>query len=270
MNVLRRNNVRVIGNGPRTLLFVNGFGCDQSIWRYLTPAFAEHFTLVLFDHVGAGLSVAAAYDAAKYSSLEGYAQDVLEICDHLGRDEIYLVGHSVGAMIGTLAAIAAPERFRKLLLLCPSPCYVNDAEYYGGFDRPDLEAMLAFMETDYVGWADTFAPFIMGTPDRPTLTAELTHSFCQTNPAIARQFARVTFLSDNRRDVGRLRIPCLLVQCAEDLVAPPEVGEFLLAAIPDATLVTLPVSGHCPQLSAPTQTLNALEAYLPGGRLWVN
>jgi sigma-B regulation protein RsbQ len=264
MQILQRNNVRVLGQGPQKMVFVNGFGCDQSIWRYITPAFSdpEQFTLVLYDHVGAGQSVTAAYEPSKYTSLQGYAQDLIEICECLDLRSTILVGHSVGSMIGMLAAITKPELFKQILMLCPSPCYVNQAGYHGGFDRADIESMLKFMETDYVGWADTFGPFIMGNPDRPSLAAELTHSFCQTNPAIAQQFARVTFLSDNRIDVMQLQQPCLVVQCEEDLIAPLEVGEFLEGAMPDALLVTLPIAGHCPQLSAPAQTLSAMETFL--------
>lgn len=264
MNTLQRNNVRVLGRGPRPIIFVNGFGCDQSMWRYLIPAFADsrQFSLVLYDHVGAGQSVVEAYKPGKYVSLQGYAQDLLEICHELKLKDMTLIGHSVGGMIGTLAAIAEPELFQQLLLLCPSPCYLNEADYHGGFDRADLEAMLAFMETDYVGWADTFGPFIMGAPDRPSLATELIHSLCQTNPAIARQFARVTFLSDNRADVARLQHRCLLIQCEQDLIAPLEVGAYLQEAIPGARLVTLPISGHCPQLSAPVPTLKAIEDFM--------
>jgi sigma-B regulation protein RsbQ len=262
MTALKRNNVHVAGRGQQTLLFVNGFGCDQTIWRYILPALAEHYRLVLFDHVGAGLSDATAYNPQKYASLHGYAQDVLEICEELDLSAVTLVGHSVGAMIGALAAIQAPERFQRLLLLCPSPCYLNEADYHGGFDRADIENMLSFMERDFVEWADTFAPLIMGNPDRPTLSAELIHSFCQNDPAIARKFARVTFLSDNRADLARLHTPCLLVQCAQDLIAPLEVGDYLHTALPDSTLVTLPVSGHCPHVSAPRETLAAMEAYM--------
>ncbi|GAB3227789.1 alpha/beta hydrolase [Hymenobacter seoulensis] len=262
INVIKRNNVRIVGQGSRTLLFVNGFGCDQTLWRYIIPAFSQHFRLVLFDHVGAGLSDASAYNPAKYATLDGYAQDLLDICHFLDLKQTILVGHSVGAMIGVLAAIKEPEHFEQLLLLCPSPCYLNDADYRGGFDRDDIDAMLAFMEQDYVGWADSFAQLIMGNPDRPTLATELIHSFCQNDPTIAKQFARVTFLADNRTDVKQVKTPCLLVQCAEDIIAPPEVGEYLKAAIPDATLITLPVSGHCPHISAPTETLQAMEDFM--------
>lgn len=262
INVLKRNNVRVLGQGAQTLLFVNGFGCDQSIWRYLLPALSAQYQLVLFDHVGAGLSDTTAYDPEKYASLEGYAQDVLDICHYLNLRQPILIGHSVGAIIGVLAAIQEPHMFQQLLLLCPSACYLNESNYHGGFELADIEQMLSFMDRDYVGWADSFAPFIMGNPDQPSLAAELTHSFCQNDPTIARQFARVTFLSDNRADVHQLRVPCLLVQCAQDFIAPLEVGEYLHDAIPESTLVTLPVSGHCPHVSAPIETLQALEAFM--------
>jgi sigma-B regulation protein RsbQ len=262
MSVLKRNNVHIVGRGSQPLLFVNGFGCDQTIWRSILPALAQHYRLILFDHIGAGLSDVTAYDPAKYASLEGYAQDVLTICEQLELTDVTLVGHSVGATIGALAAVQQPAWFRRLLLLCPSPCYFNAEDYHGGFEREDLESMLRFMEQDFVGWADSFASFLMGNPDQPALTAELAHSFCQNDPAIAKRFARVTFLADNRADMARLRTPSLLLQCAQDLVAPPEVGDYLHATIPRSTLVTLPVSGHCPHVSAPRETLAAMEAYL--------
>ncbi|OON68689.1 alpha/beta fold hydrolase [Hymenobacter sp. CRA2] len=262
MDITKRNNVHVIGHGTRTFLFVNGFGCDQTIWHSLTPALLSRYKLVLYDHVGAGLSDISAYDANRYSTLQGYAQDVLDICQHLALQDVVLVGHSVGGTIAALAAIAEPERFAQLMLLCPSPCYLNDEHYQGGFERLDVEQMLAFMDQDFVGWADSFASFIMGTPDRPSLSVELAHRFCQNDPVIAKRFARVTFLSDNRADMAQLRTPCLLVQCAEDLIAPPTVGEFLQMVIPGATLVTLPISGHCPHVSAPMDTLSVIESYL--------
>ena len=262
MNVLKRNNVRVTGRGTRTLLFVNGFGCDQSIWRFVTPALSEHFRLVLFDHVGAGLSDATAYEPTKYATLSGYANDVLDICRELDLQNVTLIGHSVGAMIGILAAIQEPQYFQQLLLLCPSPCYLNEGDYHGGFERQDLEQMLTFMEQDFVGWADYITPFIMGNPVRPSLTAELAHSFCQNDPVIARKFARVTFMGDNRADISLCYTPCLLVQCAQDVIAPLEVGDYLLAYLPDATLITLPVAGHCPHVSAPAETLHAIEAFM--------
>lgn len=261
-DILQRNNVQVAGHGSRTLLFVNGFGCDQSMWRYITPALSKHFKLVLFDHVGGSLSDASAYEPMKYTSLHGYAQDVLAICEELALPQVTLIGHSVGAMIGVLAAIAKPNQFEQLLLLCPSPCYLNEPGYHGGFDKDDITSMLEFMQTDYVGWADTFAPLIMGNPEQPSLADELSQSFCQTIPTIAQQFARVTFLSDNRLDITRLKTPCVLLQSAKDLIAPPEVGAYMEAHMPSSTLITLPVAGHCPQLSAPVETLLAVEACL--------
>jgi sigma-B regulation protein RsbQ len=244
------------------MMFAHGFGCDQNMWRFITSVFEKHYQIVVFDYVGSGQSDVSAYDPAKYASLDGYAQDVLSICRELGLTDVTLVGHSVGAMIGMLAAIEEPTRFQQLLLLCPSPCYLNQCDYYGGFERGDVEAMLSYMEQDFVGWAESFAPFLMGNPDHPSLAAELAHSFCQTDPIIAKQFARVTFLSDNRQDLPHLHTPCLLVQCAKDLIAPPEVGDYLQAAIPGATLVTLPVNGHCPHVSAPRETLKAIEAFM--------
>lgn len=261
-NILQRNNVQMVGHGPRTLLFVNGFGCDQTMWRYITPAFSEHFKLVLFDHVGGSLSDTNAYEPLKYATLHGYAHDVLAICKQLDLQQVTLIGHSVGAMIGVLAAVAEPQWFQQLLLLCPSPCYFNEPGYHGGFDKDDINSMLQFMQTDYVGWADTFAPLIMGNPDQPSLADELSYSFCQTIPAIAQQFARVTFLSDNRLDIAHLKTPCVVLQSANDLIAPPEVGAYMEAHIPGSTLITLPVAGHCPQLSAPVETLLAMEACL--------
>jgi len=262
MNVMQRNNVRLLGNGAQTLLFVNGLGCDQRIWHYLTPALIDRYTLVLFDHVGAGLSDPAAYIEAKYGSLQGYADDVLDICRHLQLSQVVLIGHSVGAMIGTLAALAEPHWFRQLVMLAPSPCFLNEPGYHGGFDRAELAALLAFMETDYVGWVEAFGPVIMGAPDNPTLSHELIESFCQTNPVFAKRFVRLTFLSDLRTEVARLRQPTLLVQCRHDALVPPQVGAYLQAAIPGATLVTLPTTGHCPHVSAPAATYEALQAFL--------
>ncbi|WBO85025.1 alpha/beta fold hydrolase [Hymenobacter yonginensis] len=262
MDILKRNNVRVFGHGPRTLLLVNGYGCDQSIWGSVAPTLAKQFRVVLFDQMGAGDADFAAYEPDKYASLAGYTQDLLDICRHLKLTQVTLIGHSVGAMICMLAAIEEPGLFRQLLLLCPSPCYTNHPDYHGGFEQTDIDSMLAYMETDFVGWADSFAHFVMGTPDRPSLVMELSHRFCKNDQLIAKQFARVTFTSDNRHDLERVTTPCLLVQCAQDLVAPLEVGAYLLAAIPQATLVTLPISGHCPHVSAPLETLTVLQSFM--------
>ncbi|NLT06995.1 MAG: alpha/beta hydrolase [Solirubrobacterales bacterium] len=244
------------------MLLAHGFGCDQSVWRYVVPAFEDRYRVVAFDHVGAGGSDLAAYDPVRYSSLDGYAADVLEICAALDVRDGILVGHSVGAMIAVLAAIADPSRIDRLVLIGPSPCYVDDGDYLGGFTRQDVDDLLAALDDNYLGWSSAMAPTIMGNPDRPELSAELTNSFCATDPDIARQFARVTFLSDNRADLPRLTRPALVLQCADDPIAPPAVGEHVHAAIPDSTFVALRATGHCPHLSAPAETVAAIEAFL--------
>jgi sigma-B regulation protein RsbQ len=262
MDARIRNNVKVFGKGKQAILFVHGFGCDQNVWRYLTPGLLSSYQLVLLDQVGAGDASTSAYDPAKYSSLEGYAADVLEVCHSLSLEDVILVGHSVGAMIGVLSAIEEPELFHKLVLIGPSPCYVNDSDYFGGFERADVQAMLRVMNADFQSWAHDFAPFIMGNPDCPSLGLELIESFCRADTEIAKEFARVTFLSDNRADLPKLRTKTLVLQCSEDVVAPAEVGAFVQQSVPDATLVTLRATGHCPHLSAPIETLAAIEAFL--------
>ena len=264
MSVLERNNVRVSGRGTQPMVFAHGFGCDQRMWRLVTPAFEEGYRLVLYDHVGAGASDLRAYDRAKYGRLQGYAEDLLEICDALRLTDVVFVGHSVSAMIGMLAAIMAPERFARLVLVGPSPCYVNDENYVGGFTRQDIEGLLDFLDSNHLGWSAAMAPAIMGNPDRPELAEELTNSFCRTDPDIARHFARVTFLSDNRADLPRLRVPALVLQCQEDAIAPPEVGEYVHRHLPDSRLVLLRATGHCPNLSAPGETVAAIKAFLAG------
>jgi sigma-B regulation protein RsbQ len=269
--VLRRNNVTVTGrdagSGARTMVFAHGYGCDQNMWRYVAPAFEDEYRVVLFDHVGAGRSDLAAYDRRKYSSLQGYADDVLELCAALDVRDGVFVGHSVSAMIGVLAAVKAPERFGKLVLIGPSPRYVNDPEsgYAGGFSKEDITGLLEFQESNYLGWSSTLAPVIMGNPDRPQLGEELTNSFCRTDPEIAKQFAAVTFLSDNRADLPRLRklgVPALILQCREDAIAPQAVGEYVHAQLPQSSLVLMEATGHCPNLSAPEETVAAIKAFL--------
>jgi sigma-B regulation protein RsbQ len=265
VDVRSRNHVVVEGavDGPVVML-AHGFGCDQNLWRLVVPALAQHHRVVLFDHVGAGRSDLTAWSEQRYSSLEGYAEDVLEICRELDLREVVLVGHSVSAMIGVLAVAAEPERFAGLVLLTPSPRYIDDGEYRGGFSAADIEELLDSLESNYLGWSAAMAPVIMGNPDRPELGEELTNSFCRTDPAIARVFARATFLSDNRADLARVTVPTLVVQCARDAIAPPEVGAFVQAAVPGSRLVTLDATGHCPQLSAPDATSEAISAFVAG------
>jgi sigma-B regulation protein RsbQ len=244
------------------MLFAHGFGCDQTMWRFVAPAFEDRFRLVLFDHVGFGGSELAAFSRERYASLDGYAADVLEICAALELRDVVFVGHSVSAMIGVLAAIREPERFDSLVLVGPSPRYIDDDGYVGGFSRDDIDELLGSLDSNYLGWSTAMAPVIMGNPDRPALGAELTASFCRTDPDVARHFAQVTFLSDNRADLPQVATRCLVLQCSEDAIAPQAVGEFVHAQLPNSEFVLLDATGHCPNLSAPEETVAAIEAFL--------
>ena len=263
MSVAQRHNVAE--HGPpdaRPMLFAHGFGCDQNMWRYVWPAFAHDHRVVLFDHVGAGGSDAAAYDRERHGSLQGYADDVLELCDELDLADVVFVGHSVSAMIGVLAAAAEPSRFGRLVLVAPSPRYVDDGDYTGGFSAGDIDELLESLDANYLGWSSAIAPVIMGTPDRPELEEELTNTFCRADPEIAARFARVTFLSDNRGDLARVRTPSLVLQSAQDAIAPPAVGEYVHRHLPGSRYAVLDSTGHCPNLSAPDETVAAIRAYL--------
>ena len=263
MDVLSRNNVTTGGvPGGRPMLFAHGFGCDQNMWRYVAPEFDRDFRTVLFDHVGAGRSDLSTYDAAKYSTLQGYATDVLEICEALALEDVVFVGHSVSAMIGMLASLEQPDRFSRLVMVGPSPRYIDDEEYVGGFSEADIRELLDSLDSNYLGWSSAMAPVIMGNADRPELGEELTDSFCRTDPAIARQFASVTFLSDNREDLAKVSVPTLVLQCSNDVIAPTPVGEFVHANVPGSTMVTLEATGHCPNLSAPEETVAAISAFV--------
>jgi sigma-B regulation protein RsbQ len=263
MNVAQRNNVVEHGiPDGRPIVFAHGFGCDQNMWRFVWPAFADEHRVILFDHVGAGGSDASAYDRERYGSLHGYAQDVLEICRELDLTDVVFVGHSVSAMIGALAAAEQPERFSRLVLVGPSPRYIDDDPYVGGFTREDIDGLLDSMDSNYLGWSSAMAPVIMGNDERPELGEELTNSFCRADPEIARHFARVTFTSDNRDDLARVRTPSLVLQCTDDAIAPVAVGEYVDAQLADSRLVLLEASGHCPNLSAPEETIAAIEAFL--------
>jgi sigma-B regulation protein RsbQ len=263
VDVVARNNVVERGrpDGP-AMLFAHGFGCDQHMWRLVTPAFEDSYRVVLFDHVGAGASDLHAYDRGRYGSLDGYATDVLEICAALGLEDVTFVGHSVSAMVGVLAANREPERFARLVLVGPSPRYVDDGGYVGGFAREDIEELLDSLDSNFLGWSSAMAPAIMGNPDRPELGEELTNSFCRTDPDIARHFARVTFLSDNRADLAQVRTPSLVLQCRDDVIAPMAVGEYVQREIAGSELAILDAVGHCPNLSAPDATIAAIRAFL--------
>ena len=263
MSVMARNNVSVRGRADgRPMLFAHGFGCDQNMWRFVVPAFEADFRIVLFDHVGAGGSDLSAYDPAKYSSLDGYANDVLEICDELDLHDVIFVGHSVSSIIGVLAANREPDRFEKLVLIGPSPAYINDGDYVGGFNREDIEELLESLDSNYLGWSKAMAPLIMGNGERPELGEELTNSFCRTDPEIARHFAHVTFTSDNRGDLGNVKVRALVLQCSEDAIAPLVVGEYVHRAIPNSEFVLMDATGHCPNLSAPDETIAAIRSFL--------
>ena len=263
MDALRRHNVTIAGPPDgQPLLFAHGYGCDQNMWRHVAPRFADDYRVVLFDHAGAGGAPAGAYDPERHSSLAGYAEDVLGICRELELRDVVFVGHSVSAVIGILAAAEAPELFAKLVLVGPSPRYIDDGDYVGGFSDDDIADLLASLESNYLGWSSAIAPVIMGQPDRPELGQELTASFCRTDPEIARRFARVTFTSDNRADLARVSTPTLVLQCLDDAIAPVQVGEYVRDHMPNATMVVLNVTGHCPNLSAPEETAAAIAAFL--------
>jgi sigma-B regulation protein RsbQ len=263
MDTVNRHNVRVSGRlTGRPMVFAHGFGCDQNMWRLVAPAFEDEFRVVLFDHAGAGAADPSAYDVQRHSSLEGYAQDVVDICRELDLHDVVFVGHSVSSIIGVLADKMAPDLFSQLVLVGPSPRYIDDEGYTGGFSREDIEGLLASLDSNYLGWSSQMAPAIMGNGDRPDLGEELTNSFCRTDPEIAAQFARVTFLSDNRADLSRVRTPSLVLQCSDDIIAPEPVGEYVARHLPGSTLVHLEATGHCPNLSAPEETVAAIRAFL--------
>ena len=265
MSTTQRNAVTVTGNPlGQPMVFAHGYGCDQNMWRLVAPAFADTHRLVLFDHVGNGRSDMSAYDDDRHSTLGGYADDLLDIVHEHDLWDVVFVGHSVSSMIGVLAAVKEPERFARLVLIGPSPRYINEPGdgYVGGFDRADIESLLDSLDSNYLGWSSSMAPVIMGNPDRPELGAELSNSFCRTDPEIAKKFARVTFLSDNREDLARLRTPALILQCADDVIAPLPVGDYVHRHLPGSTLVYMNATGHCPNLSAPQETIDAMKAWL--------
>jgi sigma-B regulation protein RsbQ len=269
MDAVGRNNVTVTGrpDGP-VIMLAHGFGCDQNLWRLVAPVLAERFQVVMFDYVGSGRSDLSAWDEERYASLDGYADDVLSVCAALDLSDVVFVGHSVSAMVGVLAVAREPQRFAKLVMVTPSPCYIDDPAtgYVGGFSAADIDELLESLDSNYLGWSAVMAPVIMGNPDRPELGQELTNSFCATDPGMAAVFARTTFLSDSRAELASVRIPTLVLECAQDAIAPREVGAFVHAAIPGSRLVTLAATGHCPQLSAPEATAQEIAAFAGAAR----
>lgn len=267
MSTLSRNKVRVSGSGERTMMFAHGFGCDQNMWRLLQPIYATRYRTIAFDLTGSGSSDLSAYDRTKYGTLEGYATDVLEILDEVGGGPTIFVGHSVSAMIGMLANIRSPKMFSAQIMVGPSPCYINDGTYVGGFSRGDIEGLLETLDSNYLGWSSNMAPVIMGAPDQPQLSTELTNSFCRTDPEIAKHFARVTFLSDHRAELPRLDAPTLIIQCSDDVIAPVAVGEYMHRVLPKSTLSVIANVGHCPHLSSPSPCTAAMDAFLKSAGL---
>lgn len=262
MSILERNNVQQHGSGARTMVFSHGFGCDQNMWRLVEPAFRDSFSTVLFDHVGAGQSDLAAYDPDKYLTLDGYAQDVVEIGRELDLSDAVFVGHSVSAMIGALASIEAPEMFTNLVMVGPSPRYIDDGDYVGGFTSEQIEELLASLADNHMGWSAAMAPAIMGNADRPELGEELTNSFCRTDPEIAKQFARATFMSDNRSDLAKISARTLILQCSDDIIASEQVGKYVNREVPGSKIVYLNATGHCPNLSAPDDVIAAIRDFV--------
>jgi sigma-B regulation protein RsbQ len=262
LSALTRNHVQIRGKGSRGMVFAHGFGCDQNMWRFVAPAFESDFKTVLFDHVGAGHSDLSAYDPKKYGSLDGYADDLIDIGRELNLSGAVFVGHSVSAMIGVLASLKAPDLFESLVLVGPSARYINDGDYVGGFSAEQINELLDFLASNYLGWSAAMAPAIMGNSDRPQLGEELTNSFCRTDPEIAKAFARVTFMSDNRADLSKVKARTLVLQCSDDLIAPTEVGRYVHAHIQGSEMVMMRATGHCPNLSAPEETIAAIRAFV--------
>jgi sigma-B regulation protein RsbQ len=262
MTTIARNNVKVVGTAPDALIFAHGFGCDQDAWRDVTPAFRDQFRIVSFDYVGFGGSDVASYDRQRYSGLDGYAADVIEILDELDVSKVAFVGHSVSAMIGLLAAIRRPDLFASLIMICPSPCYIDDGGYRGGFTRDDILSLLDTIDSNFFLWSRTMAPVVMGNGGRPYLGKDLADSFCRADPEIAKDFARTTFLSDFREQLPDCPVPSLILQTAEDTIAPIEVGQYMHKNMPRSTLVNMAATGHCPHISAAAETVSVIENYL--------
>lgn len=261
-STLTRNNIKIFGRGTQPMIFAHGFGCDQNMWRFITPAFEDKYRIILIDHVGSGHSDHSEYDFEKYNSLNGYAQDLLEVCEELKLQRIILVAHSVSCMIGVLAAAAQPELFEKLILIGPSPRYINDQDYHGGFDSKDIEDLVATLESNFLGWSSFITPVIIGNPEKPEFSEELNQSFCSMNPKIAKHFAKVTFEGDNRADLKKVTTDSLIIQCHPDVIAPVEVGKYVHENIPKSSFDQLTASGHCPHLTAPELVISSIKNYL--------
>jgi sigma-B regulation protein RsbQ len=262
VKAIHRNNVKVIGSGEQTIMFAHGYGCDQNMWRHVAPAFAENYKIVLFDYVGSGCSDVSFFDRTRYSTLRGYAQDIVEILDELELRGVHFVGHSVSSMIGALASIQRPELFETMTMIGPSPCYINDGDYVGGYERGDIEGLLETLESNHVAWAASMAPMIMGTQETSEHAAELEASFCRMDPLLAHHFARVTFLSDNRNDLPKVSTRTLILQCQKDVISGIGVGKYVHQWLPNSQFVVMKATGHCPHMSAPIEVIEELRKFL--------
>ncbi|MCP8617269.1 alpha/beta fold hydrolase [Salirhabdus salicampi] len=262
-NIISRNNVIVKGKGTQPIIFAPGFGCDQTVWRDVAAAFEQDYKVILFDYVGLGESDITAFDPEKYSELVGYAQDVLDVCESLNVKDAILVGHSVGSMIGLIASLREPDYFSDLVMIGPSPCYLNDPpEYMGGFEKEDLVGLIEMMEKNYIGWTNVFAGTLMKNSDKTNVTKDLEDRFCSTDPIVARHFAEATFFADNREDLPKVTVPSLILQCSKDIIAPNVVGEYMHANLPNSTLKYMKATGHCPHMSHPEETVQLIREYL--------
>lgn len=267
--ITRRNNVKILGQGEQAIVFAHGFGCDQHVWKDVYPAFEKDYKVILFDYVGSGDSDAMAFDRDRYQTLDGYVEDMLEVIHELDLHSVIMAGHSISSMIGLLAAIRHPEYFEQLIFVTPSPCYINDEGYVGGFERSEIEALMARMDADYLEWAGFMGPLAMQNPDRPELAAALTRQFTRGNPETVRQFARATFFADYRKELSKLRTPALILQSNDDVVVPLEVGEYLHRMIPGSTLRIIDAKGHYPHMSAPDVIIREMRTYLKRTALFV-
>lgn len=263
IDILQRNYVQTCGSGDQAIVFAHGFGCDQNMWRYIVPHFSKQYQVVLFDYVGSGRSQLDQYDPVKYNDLQGYATDVIEVLEAMQLNQVIFVGHSVSGMIGLLASIRKPELFKQLIMLGPSPRYMNDLpDYFGGFDKSDIEELLTMMQMNFIGWASYLAPIVMQNADRKELAEELERTFCSRDPHIARQFAEVTFMSDCRANLPLATVPTLILQCSDDSIAPVEVGNYLHKQLKHSSLAQMEAKGHYPQLSHPQETIALISQYL--------
>ncbi|TXF89679.1 alpha/beta hydrolase [Neolewinella aurantiaca] len=265
MNYRKLHSVTVSGSGERTMLMSHGFGCGQAMFRYLVAAFSPHYRVITYDIAGMGNYPIECFSRASHQDLNGYAKDVIGICEELGLSDVIHIGHSVSAMIAGLASIQRPDLFSQLVMIGPSACYINDGDYYGGFTREDIEELLEVLGENYISWSKSMAPSIMGNAEQPALGEELTASFCSMNPEIASFFARVTFTADNREDLSRITTPTLILQTEEDIIAPRQVGEYIHKHISGSKFVLLDARGHCPNISAPEVTIAAIKSYLEHG-----